>query len=120
MNCGSVVWQVLEGLLDDDEDMEQMYLGRKERKKQADLAAAAAEKEAAESEGGDHFSDNDTIPEGDETAENEEETLEPRVAMSLDGSSTLPIDTPFGNDDEQQVGKCLLSMLTRQTASRVS
>ena len=98
--------QVLEGLLDDDEDMQQMYLGRREREREMDRAAAAEQNEAGSEDG---FSDGGTIPEGDEEGEDNEQGSSRAVSQDLpritnSTSMTQPVETPFSNTRHQVPG----------------
>lgn len=91
--------QVLEGLLDDDEDMEQMYLSRKVRQREAEaLQQATEEKE-------DDFSDVGTIPEEDEEIEEDEDFPPSRVETDI---HTEPVETPFLKSTHQSKGTSAL------------
>ena len=106
---------MLEGLLDDDEDMESMYLSRKERQREAKEAATAAEQEE-DGEAEDAFSDGETIPEEDEEEEEEEDDTDDKMSSTLPSrfeqrkSMTQPIETPFSQNGVQKTG--LASMIS--------
>ena len=114
----------MEGLLDDDEDMESMYLSRKERQREAKEAATAAEEEeAAEAE--DEFSDGETIPEEDEE-EDEEDDTDDKMSSTLPSrfeqrkSMTQPIETPFSQNGVQKTGLASMISLSLNLCSSLS